>query len=82
MARPLHRRQTDRMSGDACTEEQIEAMVRHALDMPYAFWIRAMHRPQARLSARFPSGSLATHLKVSLDGLSAVPALPPADALF
>ncbi len=39
--------QTDRMSGDACTEEQIEAMVRHALDMPYAFWIRAMHRPQA-----------------------------------
>jgi hypothetical protein len=39
--------QTDRMRGDACTEEQIEAMVRRALDMPYAFWIRAMSRPQA-----------------------------------
>jgi hypothetical protein len=38
--------QTDRMSGDACTEEQIDALVKHALDMPYAFWIRAMHRPQ------------------------------------
>jgi hypothetical protein len=35
----------DRMHGDACTEEQIEAMVRKVLDMPYAFWIRAMSRP-------------------------------------
>jgi hypothetical protein len=39
--------QTDRMRGDACTEEQIEAMVRRALDMPYAFWIRAMSRRPA-----------------------------------
>jgi hypothetical protein len=36
--------QTDRMRGNACTEEQIEAMVRKALDMPYAFWIHAMPR--------------------------------------
>jgi hypothetical protein len=36
--------QTDRMRGNACTEEQIEAMVRKALDMPYAFWIQAMPR--------------------------------------
>jgi hypothetical protein len=35
----------DRMRDDACTEEQIEAMVAKALDMPYAFWIRAMTRP-------------------------------------
>jgi hypothetical protein len=35
----------DRMHGDACTEEQIEAMVRKVLDMPYAFWIRAMTGP-------------------------------------
>ena len=41
--------QTDRMRGDACTEEQIEAMVRKALDMPYAFWIRAMPRRPGRL---------------------------------
>ncbi|HEX6523564.1 MAG TPA: hypothetical protein VF070_26725 [Streptosporangiaceae bacterium] len=39
--------QIERMRGDACTEEQIEAMVRKALDMPYAFWTRAMSRPQA-----------------------------------
>lgn len=39
--------QTDRMRGDACTEEQIEAMARKALDMPYAFWIRAMPRGPA-----------------------------------
>lgn len=38
----------DRMRGDACTEEQIEAMVRKALDMPHAFWIRAMSRPHPR----------------------------------
>jgi hypothetical protein len=38
--------QTDRMRGDACTEEQIEAMARKALGMPYAFWTRAMSRPQ------------------------------------
>jgi hypothetical protein len=37
----------DRMRGDACTEEQVEAMVRKALDMPYAFWIRAMSRPHS-----------------------------------
>jgi len=42
--------QTDRMRGSACTEEQIEAMVRKALAMPYAFWINAMLRRQARLS--------------------------------
>jgi hypothetical protein len=36
--------QTDRMRDDECTEEQIEAMARKALDMPYAFWIRAMPR--------------------------------------
>jgi hypothetical protein len=36
--------QTDRMRGNACTEEQIEAMARKALDMPYAFWIQAMPR--------------------------------------
>jgi hypothetical protein len=35
----------DRMRDDACTDEQIEAMVRKALDMPYAFWTRAMTRP-------------------------------------
>ena len=35
----------DRMRDDACTEEQIEAMVAKVLDMPYAFWIRAMTRP-------------------------------------
>lgn len=35
----------DRMRGDACTEEQIEAVVRKAMDMPHAFWIRAMSRP-------------------------------------
>jgi hypothetical protein len=34
--------QTDRMHANACTEELIEAMVRKALDMPYAFWIHAM----------------------------------------
>jgi len=39
--------QTDRMRGDACTEEQVEAMVRKALGMPYAFWIDAMPRRQA-----------------------------------
>ena len=38
----------DRMRGDACTEEQVEAMVRKVLDMPYAFWIRAMTRPSPR----------------------------------
>ena len=37
----------DRMRDDACTEEQIEAMVAKALDMPYAFWIRAMTRPHS-----------------------------------
>ena len=42
--------QTDRMRGDACTDEQIEAMVRKALDMPYAFWIRAMPRRAGRLA--------------------------------
>ena len=36
--------QTDRMRGKSCTEEQIDAMVRKALDMPYAFWIHAMLR--------------------------------------
>jgi len=36
----------DRMREDECTEEQIEAMVRKVLDMPYAFWIRAMTRPR------------------------------------
>jgi len=40
--------QTDRMRDDACTEEQIEAMVRKALDMPYAFWMRAMPRRPGR----------------------------------
>jgi hypothetical protein len=35
----------DRMRDDECTEEQIEAMVAKVLDMPYAFWIRAMTRP-------------------------------------
>ena len=39
--------QADRMHGNACTEEQIEAMVRKALDMPYAFWIHAMSRRPA-----------------------------------
>jgi len=39
--------QTDRMRGSSCTEEQIEAMARKALDMPYAFWIHAMPRRQA-----------------------------------
>jgi hypothetical protein len=42
--------QTDRMRGDACTEEQIEAMARKALDMPYAFWIRAMARRPGHLT--------------------------------
>jgi len=42
--------QTDRMRDDACTEEQIEAMVKKALDMPYAFWIRAMPRRPGRLA--------------------------------
>jgi hypothetical protein len=37
----------DRMRDDACTDEQIEAMLRKALDMPYAFWIRAMTRPRS-----------------------------------
>jgi hypothetical protein len=41
--------QTDRMRGNACTEEQIEAMARKALDMPYAFWIRAMPRRPGNL---------------------------------
>jgi hypothetical protein len=50
--------QTDRMRGDACTEEQIEAMARKALDMPYAFWIRAMPRRPGRL-ARSPSAATA-----------------------
>jgi hypothetical protein len=34
----------DRMRNDACTDEQIEAMVKKALDMPHAFWIRARSR--------------------------------------
>jgi len=42
--------QTDRMRDDACTEEQIEAMARKALEMPYAFWIRAMPRRPGRLA--------------------------------
>ena len=46
--------QTDRMRGNACTEEQIEAMVRKALDMPYTFWIHAMLRRPGHL-ARSPS---------------------------
>jgi hypothetical protein len=40
--------QTDRMRDDACTEDQIEAMARKALEMPYAFWIRAMPRRPGR----------------------------------
>jgi hypothetical protein len=40
----------DRMRDDECTEEQIEAMVAKVLDMPYAFWIRAMARAAPRLS--------------------------------
>ena len=39
--------QTDRMRGSACTEEQIEAMVRKALAMPYAFWTDTMLRRAA-----------------------------------
>jgi hypothetical protein len=39
--------ETDRMHANAGTEELIEAMVRKALDMPYAFWIHAMPRAQA-----------------------------------
>jgi hypothetical protein len=46
--------QTDQMRGKACTEEQIEAMVRKALDMPYAFWIRAMPRLPGRLVTQTP----------------------------
>ena len=42
--------QADRMRGNACTEEQIEAMVRKALDMPYAFWIHAMPRRPGHLA--------------------------------
>ena len=38
--------QSDRMRGRACTEEQIEAMARKALDMPYAFWIQALPPPR------------------------------------
>jgi hypothetical protein len=51
--------QTDRMYANACTEELIEAMVRKALDMPYAFWIHAMPRRPGHL-ARSPSGSPAS----------------------
>jgi hypothetical protein len=36
----------------ACTEEQIEAMVRKALDMPYAFWIQALLRRRRVTAAR------------------------------
>lgn len=46
--------QTDQMRGSACTEEQIEAMVRKALDMPYAFWIRAMPRRPSHLVTQAP----------------------------
>jgi hypothetical protein len=42
--------QTDRMRGRECTEEQIEAMARKALDMPYAFWIHAMPRRPGHLA--------------------------------
>jgi hypothetical protein len=42
--------QTDRMRDNACTEEQIEAMVRKVLDMPYAFWIHAMSRGPGHLA--------------------------------
>jgi hypothetical protein len=42
--------QTERMRGNACTEEQIEAMVKKALDMPYAFWIQAMSRRPGNLA--------------------------------
>jgi hypothetical protein len=41
--------QTDRMRGNACSEEQIEAMARKALAMPYVFWIQAMHRRPGNL---------------------------------
>jgi hypothetical protein len=51
--------QTDRMRGNACTEEQIEAMVRRALDMPYTFWIHAMLRRPDHL-AQSPSGRQAS----------------------
>jgi hypothetical protein len=48
--------QTDRMRGNACTEDQIEAMARKALDMPYAFWIQAMsRRPGNLVESTIPS---------------------------
>jgi hypothetical protein len=42
--------QTDKMHGNACTEEQIQAMVRKALDMPHAFWTHAMPTRPAHLT--------------------------------
>ena len=44
--------QSDRMRGNACTEEQIEAMVRKALDMPYTFWMQARLRRPGVTAAR------------------------------
>jgi hypothetical protein len=43
--------QSDRMRGRACTEEQIEAMARKALDLPYAFWIQALLRRRPSVTA-------------------------------
>lgn len=44
--------QSEQLRCDGCTEEQIEAMARKALAMPYAFWIDAMLRRPARLPRR------------------------------
>jgi len=52
--------QSDRMRRHACTEEQIEAMARKALDMPYAFWIQALFRRAGGAAARMAAPGAAS----------------------